>query len=125
LRLLILKRIKDQNERRPDHENYLKVIVQLNEVNAMDASEASYLRWYKAIAYADSGDERQLKLSIFKAFQMDRLVVDKEVGGFQYVMLRRFIANNLGYLRNQTLLGMISQELQYAHQFGKVQNEPL
>lgn len=114
LRLLVLRRIKDQNEQRPDHENYLKVVAQLNVANAMDATEASYLRWYQIIACADSGDDMNLMGLITKALQADNAVVDKEVGGFQYVMLRRFIANNLGYLRNQTLLGMISQELQYA-----------
>lgn len=114
LRLLVMKRIQENSPERIDREDYLGTIFKINGDEAMDEREKSYLRWYKVIAQADAGNERKVREGIITAIQKDALLNHNEIGGAQYVMLRRFIDNNLPYLRNHTLLGLISQDLQYS-----------
>jgi hypothetical protein len=121
LRLMVLKRIQDNSRDRFDREDYLSTILSLVDSEAINEREASYLRWYKIIAHADAGNENRVREGIFNAIQRDRLVNHTEIGGAQYVMLRRFIDNNLLYLRNHTLVGLISQDLQYASRTGKIE----
>ena len=120
LRLLVLKRIKDNSRDRFDREDHLGTILKLNGSEAVDEREASYLRWYKIIAQADAGNERKVREGIINAIQKDALINHPEIGGAQYVMLRRFIDNNLPFLRNQTLMGLISQDLQYSSRSGSI-----
>jgi len=77
--------------------------MQLADYEATDDREASYLRWYKIIAHADAGHEDKVREGIINAIQKDRLLDHPEIGGAQYVMLRRFIDDNMQYLRNQRL----------------------
>ncbi|MBU2650979.1 MAG: hypothetical protein KKA81_08590 [Bacteroidetes bacterium] len=121
LRLLILKRIQEGSTQRYDREGYISIILKIDESQAIDEREESYLRWYKIIAYADSGNERKVREGTINAIQKDVLLNNKEVGGIQYVMLRRFIENNLEFLQNHTLLGLISQDLQYSTRLTKIE----
>lgn len=119
LSLLVLERIMDNSKDRIDREDHIGTILKLNESETKDPREASYLRWYKTIAYADTGNEYKVRECIINAVQEDQLLDHPEVGGVQYVMIRRFIDNNLSFLGNHTLMGLISQDLQYASRSGK------
>lgn len=121
LRLLVLERIRDNNLDRYDREDHLGTIFKLNESEAIDAREASYLRWYKTIAYADSGNERKVREALINAIQKDAILKQPEIGGSQYLMLRRFIDTNLPFLRNQALMGLISQDLQYSYKTNRTE----
>ena len=118
LSLLVLERILDNSKDRIDREDHIGTILKLNESETKDPREASYLRWYKTIAYADTGNEYKVRECILNTVQEDRLLDHPEVGGAQYVMIRRFIDNNLPFLGNHTLMGLISQDLQYASRSG-------
>jgi hypothetical protein len=120
LRLLVLKRIKSNSTDGYDREGHLSTVLKLDGSVAMDEREASYLRWYKIIAHADAGNERKVREGTINAIQKDALLNHPEIGGAQYLMLRRFIENNLLFLRNHTLLGLISQDLQYSSKTGRI-----
>ena len=119
LRLLVLERIAASIVDRSDSEDHSGAILKLNESDTEDPKEASYLRWYKTIVYADAGNEYKVRQWTLNAVQEDKVLKDPEVGGAQYVMIRRFIDNNLPFLKNHTLMGLISQDLQYASRSGK------
>jgi len=122
LRLLVGLRKRDGTAERKDVEGFRDAILALDESEAVDSREASYLRWYKAIVHADIGREEAVRESVLRAVREDALVLrDKredtvEIGGMQYALLRRFIEDNLPFLRNHTRVGYISQALQYASQ---------
>jgi len=127
LRLLVGLRRRDGTPERKDFENCRNAILSLDESQAIDSRDASYLRWYKAIVHADTGREDAVREGVLRAVREDSLILRArqeqtvEIGAMQYTVLRRFISDNLPYLRNHTLLGYISQALQFAiqHPSGK------
>lgn len=114
IRLLILERMQNNSPEISDLGGHLDSILKIARSKATDEREASYLRWYKIVAYADMGNEYKVRELLINAIQEDKIIDHPEVGGAQYAMIRRFINNNLPYLRNHTLMGLISQDLQYA-----------
>lgn len=122
LRLLVGHRMQESLSERADLEGYRDGLLALEERRAANNREASYLRWYKAIALADAGSEEATREMVISAIQKDAMrrrdseEEAVEIGGTQYTMLRRFIEKNLSYLENHSLLGYISQTLQYASQ---------
>jgi hypothetical protein len=114
LRLTVLMRILANTPDYPDRENYLPSILKLKESESENELSSSYLRWYKVIVHADLGNEQKVREGIINAVQKDALLTGAEVGHSEYIMLRRFIGNNLPYFRNKTLMGLISQDLQYS-----------
>ena len=123
LRLLVGLRRRDGTPDRRDSEDCRNAILSLEESQAMDLRDASYLRWYKAIVHADAGREDAVRDGVLRAVREDSLILRErheqtvEIGAMQYTVLRRFIADNLPFLRNQALLGYISQALQFAIQY--------
>jgi hypothetical protein len=122
LQLLVALRQQDGTCKRQDSEGCLNAIIALDESSAMDPRDASYLRWYKAIAYADSGLEDAVRETVLQTVQADVMISRQakentvEIGQKQYAVLRRFITDNLPFFKHQALLGYISQALQSASQ---------
>jgi len=122
LRLLAGLRKRDGAIERKDVEGFRDAILVFDESEAADSREASYLRWYKALVHADIGGEEAVHESVLRAVRQDALLPrDKRedtvgIGGIQYALLRRFTEDNLPFCRNHTLVGYISQALQYASQ---------
>jgi hypothetical protein len=122
LRLLITLRQRDGSKDRRDIERCRDAILALDESKAIDFRDASWVRWYKTIVHADTGREDKVHESILLAVKEDSILMQNkevlylEIGRRQYTILRRFIEHNLPYLRHHTLMGYISQALQYASQ---------
>jgi hypothetical protein len=130
LRLLVATRQRDGLPLRPDLDGYRDAIASLDGSQAASERDASYLRWYQAIANADAGREEAVREGVLRAIAMDAILIGRddvqasaseladagalEVGASQYNVLRRFIEDNLTYLNNHQLMGLISQSLQYA-----------
>ncbi len=120
LRLLVLTRQREGMVERKDVEGYRDAVLGLDESKAMDVREASYLRWYKAIALADAGNKESAHDMVVQAIKKDAVLQKDqneytvEIGNIQYTRLRRFIEDNSKFLRNHDLLGHISQMLQNA-----------
>lgn len=119
LKLLLLLRIKDDDINRLDHENHREGIIKLKPSKQQKDEYVSYLNWYKAITYADLGDEQSLKEGVFNTFAEDGIIMNKpeitSVGKRQYTRIRRVIEEFFNYLRNPNLMGYIAQKLQTPH----------
>ncbi|MFX1480901.1 MAG: hypothetical protein ACFFCI_22680 [Promethearchaeota archaeon] len=119
LKLLTLLRIKDENIDRTDSEDHRNDILKLEPTDQQKDENISYLNWYKAITYADLGDNESLQDAVFTAFEFDGIVMNKpvttSVGRRQYTRIRRFIEEFFNYLRNPSLMGYILQKLQTPH----------
>lgn len=117
LKLMLLLRIKDEDVDRPDHENHREAILKLEPAVQQKDENVSYLRWYKAITYADLGDEENSKKWALTAFTKDSIIINKpeitSVGRKQYTRIRRFIEQFFNVLRNPNYIGYISQILQF------------
>jgi hypothetical protein len=122
LKLLLLRRIKDQNRDRVDAERHRESILKLQPGENRKPSSVSYLHWYQAITLADSGDGEGSRRKALLAFSEDAKLMNQpggtDIGRRQYVLLRRFIEHNVYVLRNPSLVGHISQILQIGHHRG-------
>jgi len=119
LKLMLLLRIQDDDIDRPDLENHRERILKLEPSDLQTDENISYLRWYKAITYADMGDEENSKKWALTAFTKDSAIINKpeitSVGRKQYSRIRRFIEQFFHVLRNPNYVGYISQILQFPH----------
>ena len=119
LKLMLLLRINDDDVDRPDIENHREAILKLEPSAQQKDENISYLRWYKAITYADLGDEGNSKKWALTAFTKDSVIINKpeitSVGRKQYTRIRRFIEQFYNVLRNPNYIGYISQILQFPH----------
>lgn len=121
LLLLLILRIRDATPDRPDSENHRDSILRLRPKGVHNPRELSYLRWYKAIALADAGDEVGVSRTVIEALRADDKLADVrlpenadfiDIGRRQYTLLRRFIEHYLNVLQNHALIGQISRALQ-------------
>lgn len=119
LKLMLLLRILDDDTDRPDLEGHREAILKLEPSDQHTDETISYLRWYKAITYADMGDEENSKKWALTAFTKDSVIINKpeitSVGRKQYSRIRRFIDQFFNVLRNHNYVGYISQILQFPH----------
>lgn len=118
LRLLFLLRHRDAAPDRPDTEKHRDAVLRLQPTRKHPPREVSYLRWYKAIALADAGDETGVSRAVTEALRADDRLADPacaDIGKRQYTLLRRFIEHHLDALHHHALLGQISRALQMRH----------
>jgi hypothetical protein len=119
LKLLALRRLRDGDRERHDVEGCGKHILALAAADAVDAVEASYVRWYQAVALGDAGDAEGSNRMALLAFSEDAKVMDQpgceRVGRKQYVVLRRLLEHYSNVLRHPALVGHIPQVLQIGH----------
>jgi hypothetical protein len=120
LRLVLLLRLREGNPDRADMERHREAILGLEPGEPVDAADASYLRWYKAIALADAGDEEGARRLTLAAFAEDARVMNQpgcwDVGRWEYMHLRRLLEQFSHALRNLSLVGHVSQVLQVGHE---------
>jgi hypothetical protein len=113
---MLLLRVRDGNINRPDAEGHQEAILAVKPEPDDDPVGVSYLSWFQAITLADMGIDEQSNERALKALSYDAKLKDNpkywEIGGRQYTQLRRFIDQNSSQLRNQSLIGRISQILQ-------------
>ena len=116
LKEMLLLRVRDGNINRPDVEGHQEAILAVKPEPDDDPVGVSYLSWFQAITLADMGIDEQSNERALKALSYDAKLKDNpkywEIGGRQYTQLRRFIDQNSSQLRNQSLIGRISQILQ-------------
>lgn len=119
LRLLLLLRILDDDPDRPDTERLRDAILDLTLRPEHPAREASYLRWYQALALADGGEGERSRELALHTFSEDSAIMNQpgfeDVGRRQYTLLRRFIDHYSQVLRHPVLVAHVSQVLQLGH----------
>ena len=108
-------RVRDKDRERPDTERHREAILQLKVSRALRPVDASYLRWYKALALADGGDGAGSQRLAMTALREDAKLRGRpdcfDISRRQYSHLRRLIEHYSGVLRHPTLMGQISQAL--------------
>jgi hypothetical protein len=116
MKLMILLRMRDADSERADMESHRDAILNLKPRPSDSPVGVSYLKWYQAIALADSGTGDASRKMALTAFTEDARIMNNpnhwEVGRRQYVHLRRFLERYSNVLRHPSLLGVISQILQ-------------
>lgn len=119
LMLLILLRLKEDDKERIDIEEHGKAILNLVATRSEDGKAVSYLNWYQAIIMADCNQESNLKKKCIENFGEDadimRQAGNNQIGRGQYLELKKFLEQYSGYLRNDHLIGSISQVLTMKH----------
>jgi hypothetical protein len=119
LKLMLLRRIKDQDRDRVDSERHRESILKLQPQERQDPDDVSNLRWDQAITLADAGDGEGSRRKALVAFSEDAKIMnqteDTDIGRRQYTLLRRFIEHNASVLQHPSLVGHISQILQIGH----------
>lgn len=119
LRLMLMLRRRDNNRQRPDSEGYRDAVLELSPKGGDTPADASYLRWYKIIILADSGDGEGAKRLEVEALQEDARIMNdprySDIGRRGYTSLRRFIEQNSHVFQNSSLIERISRTLQYGH----------
>jgi hypothetical protein len=122
LKLLFMLRMRDDDRNRPDFEEHRNRIFAMHDGTARHARDASYLRWFQAITWADRGDRRQSRDLAIKAIAEDANIKDRpdcaEIGRRQYSNLRRFLEQYSSNSPNSDCFGDISQVLQVGHSRG-------
>jgi hypothetical protein len=115
-------RMRDDDRNRPDFEEHRNRIFAMHDGTARHARDASYLRWFQAITWADRGDRRQSRDLAIKAIAEDANIKDRpdcaEIGRRQYSNLRRFLEQYSSNSPNSDCFGDISQVLQVGHSRG-------
>ncbi|MEO8150775.1 MAG: hypothetical protein ABI723_24290 [Bacteroidia bacterium] len=115
LMLLLLLRLKDNDKDRVDVEDHAKSILNLVPNENDETKGKSFLNWYQAIIYADSNAESTLKKKCIENYGEDSAIRNhdgnEDIGGTQYTELKKFLEQYSSYLRNDRLIGSISQVL--------------
>lgn len=117
LKRMLLLRIQSGDRKLADPERDLSSILELQISESSDRLAASYLRWYRTIALADSGAADRVRQSALEAFSKDSDLMHlgpefAEVGRRQYTGLRRLMDNYASWFRHPELMGVIGQTLQ-------------
>jgi hypothetical protein len=119
LRLLLLLRILNGDPDRPDSERLRDAILDLTLRPEHPAREASYLRWYQALALADAGEGERSRELALHTFSEDSAILGQlgceDIGRKQYTLLRRFIDHYSQVLRHPVLVAHVAQVLQLGH----------
>jgi hypothetical protein len=115
MRLLLLLRIQDRNAARQDIEGHRDAILKISERPDDRKVGTSYLHWYQAITLADLGADDQANAKPLDQLAEDRKLFSEpgcsEIGRRQYVLLRRFLENSRGVLRNPKMMGRVGRHL--------------
>ncbi len=116
IKLLFMLRIQSEDRQRPDSEAHRDSVLSIPAESARHMPEASYLRWYKAMAWADLGERRRSQAMAIEAIAEDGRIKDQpgcaEIGRRQYSQLRRFLEQYSSWSPNSECFGDISQHLQ-------------
>jgi hypothetical protein len=116
LKLLFMLRMRDDDRNRLDLEGHRNRIFAMLDRTARHARDASYLRWFQAITWADLGDRGRSRDFAIKAIAEDTKIKDQpdcaEIGRRQYSNLRRFLEQYSSNSPNSDCFGDISQVLQ-------------
>ena len=116
LNLLLLLRIRDENDERADAEGHAEAILNLKPRPNDILTSVSYLRWFQVIALADSGAaDASRRMALAAVAEDAKLTNDPdywEIGRRQYGLLRRFLEQYAQVLRHPSLMGAVSQILQ-------------
>ncbi len=103
-----------------------RALLALDETRAESVREASYLRWYKAIALADAGDKAGTLDAAAHALTADARQLptapaaeeQADLEQLQPAVLRRFIDDSLDLLHHTEIVGLLSRVLQSASRRG-------
>ncbi len=117
LKRLLLLRIRSGERDLDDPQRDIQGILEIKISPGDDRKSASYLRWYRTIALADSGAADRVHQSALDAFAKDADLMNAgaeyaEIGRRQYLQLRRFLEHYSKWLRHPELIGFIGQTLQ-------------
>lgn len=115
---MLLLRMRDGDRMRPDQEGHHQALLEIKERPGDRPLEASWLRWYQALALVDAGDKEsatQLAQStVAKDAQLGTKPENWEIGRRQYALLKRFIEQYSPHFRDPALVGVVAQVLQTA-----------
>jgi hypothetical protein len=116
MKLLFMLRMQEKDRNRPDKEGHRDSALSAAAEVASHLREASYLRWYQAMVWADMGDRRRSQALAISAIAEDARIRDlpgcAEIGRRQYSSLRRFLEQYSAWSPNSDCFGDISQHLQ-------------
>jgi hypothetical protein len=116
LKLLFMLRMQANDRDRPDSEGHRDAALALRSESASHSREASYLRWYQAMVWADIGDRKRSQALAITAISEDGRIKDQpgsaEIGHRQYSQLRRFLEQYSSWSPNSDCFGDLSQHLQ-------------
>jgi hypothetical protein len=116
LKLLFMLRMRVADRERPDSEGHRDSVLSIAPESARHMREASYLRWYQAMVWADIGDRRRSQALAIAAIAEDGRIKDhpgcSEIGRRQYSQLRRFLEQYSSWSPHSDCFGDISQHLQ-------------
>jgi len=116
LKLLFMLRMQSGDRDRPDAEGQRDAVLAARSESASHPREASYLRWYQAMTWADIGDRKRSQALAINAISEDGRIRDQpgceEIGRRQYSQLRRFLEQYSSWSPNSECFGDISQHLQ-------------
>ena len=106
LKLLTLRRNDARNSERQDLERNREAILKIQERPGDDPVSISYLHWAKAIALADLGKISEANEMVNKQLVEDAKLAagSMEVGGRQYLTLRRFLERYQDTLKNTEMI---------------------
>ena len=115
---MLLLRMRDEDRMRPDQEGHQRAVLEIKEKSGDSPLEASWLRWYQALALVDAGDKdsaiQLAQSTVAKDAQLGTKPENWEIGRRQYALLRRFIEQYSPHFRDPALVGVVAQVLQSA-----------